>query len=205
MHKKEYSMKTLFAIALAAVGVAAMPAAFAQTAPTQTAQQGWYVGAEAGYGQVNNGAYDNKGNYIGGVKGGYRFAINPEASVGVEAGYQYLGFMDAKGINDDSSLRGRLHGPTLGANLRWNFNPDWYAEIRAGAFYAQGQGLTNSYDAYQRFERVRPYAGVGVGYNIAQNWSVGVNYNYYDGTSKGGDDGVKLQTNAVTVAAEYRF
>jgi OmpA-OmpF porin, OOP family len=207
MHNKEYSMKkTLFAVALAAVSFAAVPAVFAQSAPTQTAQQGWYVGAEAGYGQVNQGNYDNKGNYIGGVKGGYRFAINPEASVGVEAGYQYLGFIDAKGANDVNSDRARLRGPTLGANLRWNFNPSWYAEVRAGAFYAQGQGLTNTYDtSYERFERIRPYAGVGVGYNIAQNWSVGVNYNYYDGTSRGGNQGVQLQTNAVTVAAEYRF
>jgi OOP family OmpA-OmpF porin len=44
--------KTLFAIALATVGVATVPAVFAQSAPTQTAQQGWYVGAQAGYGQV---------------------------------------------------------------------------------------------------------------------------------------------------------
>ncbi|MBE1159011.1 outer membrane protein [Dyella acidiphila] len=198
--------KTLFAIALAAVGLAAVPAAFAQTASAPTAQQGWYVGAEAGYGQVNKGPYDSQGSYIGGVKGGYRFAINPETSVGVEAGYEYLGFIDAKGANDVSSLRGRLHGPTLGANLRWNFNPSWYAEVRAGAFYAQGQGLTNTYaTGYDRFERVRPYAGVGVGYNINQNFSLGLNYNYYDGASKGGDQGVQLQTNAVTVAAEYRF
>jgi OmpA-OmpF porin, OOP family len=211
MHNKEYSMKkTLFAAALAAVSFAAVPAAFAQTAPTQTAQQGWYVGAEAGYGQVNNGAYDNKGNYIGGIKGGYRFAINPEASVGVEAGYQYLGFVDAKGsYAGDSSARGRFHAPTLGANLRWNFNPDWYAEVRAGAFYAQGVGLANNVYAFntpvQRFNNVRPYAGVGVGYNINQHFSVGVNYNYYDATSKGGNAGAQLQTNAVTVAGEYRF
>jgi len=199
--------KTLFAIALATAGLAtAAPAAFAQSAPTQTAQQGWYVGAQAGYGQVDNGRYDNQGNYIGGINGGYRFAINPETSVGVEAGYQYLGAIDAKGASNVTSDRARLHGPTLGANLRWNFNPDWYAELRAGAFYAEGAGLTNAYDAsYARFERVRPYAGVGVGYNINQHFSVGVNYNYYDGSSRGGNQGVQLDTNAVTVAAEYRF
>ena len=198
--------KTLFAIALATAGLATVPAVFAQSAPTQLAQQGWYVGGEAGYGQVNQGPYDDKGSYIGGIKGGYRFAINPEASVGVEAGYEYMGFVDAKGANNVSSLRSRLHGPTLGANLRWNFNQNWYAEVRAGGFYAQGQGLTGADDAsYDRFERIRPYAGVGLGYNLTQNWSVGVNYNYYDGSSKGGDDGVKLDTNAVTVAVEYRF
>jgi OmpA-OmpF porin, OOP family len=206
MHNKEYSMKTLFAVALAAAGLAVVPAAFAQTAPTGTAQQGWYVGAEAGYGMVNKGAYDNKGNYIGGIKGGYRFAINPEASVGVEAGYQYLGFVNAKNsYGGDLAPRGRFHSPTLGANLRWNFNPDWYAEIRAGAFQAKGVGLTDNAYAYQRISTIRPYAGVGVGYNINQHFSVGVNYNYYDATGKGGNQGVQLQTNAVTVAGEYRF
>lgn len=201
-------MKTLFAVALAAAGLAVVPAAFAQTAPT--AQQGWYVGAEAGYGLVNKGAYEDKGSYIGGVKGGYRFAINPEASVGVEAGYQYLGFVNAKGAyGGDSAPRGRFHAPTLGANLRWNFNPDWYAEIRAGAFYAKGTGLVDNAYAFntpnQRISNIRPYAGVGVGYNINQHFSVGVNYNYYDATSHGGNNGVQLQTNAVTVAGEYRF
>jgi opacity protein-like surface antigen len=197
--------KTLFAVALAAVGFAAVPAAFAQSAPTQTAQQGWYVGAEAGYGQINKGPYDSNGDAIGGIKGGYRFAINPETSIGVEAGYQYLGRIDARD-GAGSSFRSKLYGPTLGANLRYNFTPNWYGEVRAGGFYAQGQGLTNTANpSYERFERTRYYAGIGVGYNIDQHWSVGVNYNYYDGTSRGGDRGVQLQTNAYTVAAEYRF
>lgn len=198
--------KTLFAIALATAGLAAVPAVFAQSAPAQTSQQGWYVGAEAGYGEINKGPYNNNGNAIGGIKGGYRFAINPETSVGVEAGYQYLGQVDARGASNDSSLRSKLYGPTLGVNLRYNFTPNWYGEVRGGAFYAQGQGLTDSANpTYQRFDRTRYYAGVGVGYNITQNWSVGVNYNYYDGTSRGGNHGVQLQTNAVTVAGEYRF
>lgn len=196
--------KTLFAVALATAGLVAIPAAFAQSSPAQTAQQGWYVGAEAGYGQINKGPYDSNGDAIGGIKGGYRFAINPNMSVGVEAGYQYLGQVDARGASGVSSLRSKLHGPTLGVNLRYNFTPAWYGELRTGAFYAQGQGLTDSaIPVYQRFDRTRYYAGVGVGYNISQNWSVGVNYNYYDGSNR--NHGVQLQTNAYTVSAEYRF
>ncbi|GLQ90588.1 outer membrane protein [Dyella flagellata] len=195
--------KTLFAVALAAVGFAAVPAAFAQNASTPTAQQGWYADAEVGYGQINKGPYDSNGDAIGGLKGGYRFAINPAMSVGVEAGYEYLGRIDARDSNQ-SSLRSKLYGPTLGANLRYNFTPDWYGEVRAGAFYAQGQGLTDSVNSsYQRFDRTRYYAGVGVGYNISQNWSVGVNYNYYDGSAR--NHGVQLQTNAYTASVEYRF
>ncbi|HUA81609.1 MAG TPA: porin family protein [Dyella sp.] len=195
--------KTLFAVALAAVSFATVPAAFAQSAPAQTAQQGWYLGAEAGYGQINKGPYDSNGDAIGGIKGGYRFAISPNTSVGVEAGYQYLGRIDAR-YSNDSSLRSKLYGPTLGANLRYNFTPNWYGEVRGGAFYAQGQGLTDSVDSnYRRFDRTRYYAGVGVGYNLTQNWSVGVNYNYYDGSNR--NHGVQLDTNAVTASVEYRF
>ena len=195
--------KTLFAVALATAGLAAVPAAFAQSSSAPTAQQGWYIDGEVGYGQINKGPYDSNGDAIGGIKGGYRFAINPEMSVGVEAGYQYLGRIDAR-YSNDSSLRSKLYGPTLGANLRYNFTPKWYGEVRAGAFYAQGQGLTDSYNSsYQRFDRTRYYAGVGVGYNLTQNWSVGVNYNYYDGSNR--NHGVQLQTNAYTASVEYRF
>ncbi|RDS82640.1 outer membrane beta-barrel protein [Dyella psychrodurans] len=197
--------KTLFAVALATAGLVAIPAAFAQDASTQQlAQQGWYVSGEAGYGQVNKGPYDSNGDVVGGVKGGYRFALNPNISLGVEAGYEYLGRVDARGASGNSSLRSKLYGPTLGTSLRYNFTPKWYGEVRAGAFFAEGQGLTDSANpSYQRFDRTRYYAGAGVGYNITQNWSVGVNYNYYDGSGRRG--GAQLDTNAVTVAAEYRF
>jgi OmpA-OmpF porin, OOP family len=197
--------KTMFAAALAAVGLVAVPAAFAQDASTQQlAQQGWYVSADAGYGQINKGPYDSNGDAVGGVKGGYRFALNPNVSLGVEAGYEYLGRVDARGASGDSSLRSKLYGPTLGANLRYNFTPKWYGEVRGGAFYAQGQGLTDTANpSYQRFDRTRYYAGVGVGYNLTQNWSLGVNYNYYDGSNR--NHGAQLQTNAVTASVEYRF
>jgi outer membrane autotransporter protein len=195
--------KTLFAVALAAAGVVAVPAAFAQSTSAPTAQQGWYVDADVGYGQVDKGPYQSNGDAIGGIKGGYRFAISPQTSVGVEAGYQYLGRIDAR-ASSDASLRSKLYGPTLGANLRYNFTPNWYGEVRGGAFYAQGQGLTDGANPnYQRFDRTRYYAGVGVGYNVTQNWSVGVNYDYYDGSNR--NHGVQLQTNAYTVSAEYRF
>jgi OmpA-OmpF porin, OOP family len=197
--------KTLFAIALATAGFAAAPAVFAQdTSSQQLAQQGWYVGAEAGYGEVNKGAYDSNGDVVGGIKGGYRFALNTNTSLGLEAGYEYLGQDDARGARGNASLRSKLYGPTLGANLRYNFTPKWYGEVRGGAFFAEGQGLTNSPNpSYQRFDRTRYYAGVGVGYNITQKWSVGVNYNYYDGSNR--NHGAQLDTNAVTVAAEFRF
>jgi opacity protein-like surface antigen len=195
--------KMLLAVAIAAAGLAVVPAAFAQSSTTPTAQQGWYVAADAGYAALDKGPYDN-GGIAGGVKGGYRFAINPETSLGVEVGYQYLGQVTAHGVpSDTSGTRSQLRGTTAGLDLRYNIAPSWYAELRGGAFYAQGQGLTDGVNPqqYLQFNRTKYYAGAGVGYNITSQWSLGLNYNYYEGTGRG----VNLATNAYTVAAEYRF
>lgn len=201
--------KTVLTLALAAAGLVAMPAAFAQDqAPaTTTAQQGWYVSADAGYGNVSKGPYDD-GKFVGGVKGGYRFAINPETSLGVEVGYQWLGRLSPQSQYANQvagNSKSKLRGSTAGLDLRYNFTPSWYGELRGGLFYAQGEGITNGPNPeFRQFDRTKYYAGAGVGYNLSQNWSMGVNYNYYAGSSNG-EQRVQLATNVYTLNAEYRF
>ncbi|MET0332450.1 MAG: porin family protein [Dyella sp.] len=195
--------KTIFAIALATAGLVAIPAAFAQdSAPT--AQQGWYVGANAGYANLDKGPY-NDGDFTGGIKGGYRFALNPETSLGAEIGYQYLGRPDATGSAQAASGvngQSKLQGATAGLDLRYNFAPSWYAELRGGAFFAKGEGLTDSANPeFRDFRKTKYYAGAGVGYNVNSQWSLGLNYDYYAGDG----ENVKLDTSAYTVSAEYRF
>ena len=193
--------KILLAAAIATAGLVAVPAAFAQNAANPTSQQGWYVAANAGYAALDKGPYDN-GASAGGVTGGYRFAINPATSLGLEVGYQYLGLINARGLSSDSSADSKLRGTTAGLDLRYNISPSWYGELRGGAFYAQGQGLTDTANPqYQQFNHTQYYAGAGVGYNISPQWSLGLNYNYYNGTGRD----VELQTSAYTVSAEYRF
>lgn len=197
--------KTLLALTVAAAGFVAVPAAFAQDqAPSTTAQQGWYLSADAGYASVSKGPYDD-GKFAGGVKGGYRFAINPETSLGVEVGYQYLGRVRAESQYADQiagNSKSKLRGSTAGLDLRYNFNPSWYGELRGGLFYAQGEGLTDEANPqFRQFNRTKYYAGAGVGYNLNPNWSVGVNYDYYAGTG----NGVQLDANKYSLSAEYRF
>jgi len=193
--------KTLLALALIG-GATAIPAAFAQDTTPPAAQQGWYVGADAGYAHVNQGHYDN-GDFAGGVKGGYRFALNPETSLGVEVGYQYLGRVKAHdAYNGLPGTKSKLRGSTAGLDLRYNFDPRWYAELRGGAFYAQAEGLTRGDNAQLRsFDKTSYYAGAGVGVNFTRQWSMGLNYDYYNASGKG----VRLDPNVYTVSAEYRF
>lgn len=189
--------KSLLALAVAAAGCVAVPAAFAQDQAPK-AQQGWYLGANAGYATVDKGAYDD-GKFAGGVKGGYRFALNSATSLGVEAGYQYLGRINADHI---AGYKSKLRGSTAGLDLRYHFAPSWYGELRGGLFYAQGEGLSNEpAPQFRQFERTKYYAGAGVGYNVSQNVSLGLNYDYY--AAKG--NGVDLPTNAWSLSAEYRF
>lgn len=200
--------KTLLALSVAAAGFVAVPAAFAQapasSLTTGTAQQGWYVSADPGYANISKGPYDD-GKFAGGLKGGYRFALNPETSLGVEVGYQWLGRVTpesqyASQVSGNS--QSKLRGSTAGLDLRYNVAPNWYGELRGGLFYAQGEGLTDEPNPqFRQFNRTKYYAGAGVGYNINPNWSVGVNYDYYAGTGRG----VQLDTNKYSLSAEYRF
>ena len=132
--------KILLAAAVATAGLVAVPAAFAQDATNPTSQQGWYVAANAGYAGIDKGPYDN-GAVAGGVTGGYRFAINPATSLGLEVGYQYLGQISARGLSSDSSANSKLRGTTAGLDLRYNLSPSWYGELRGGAWREEGRGI----------------------------------------------------------------
>lgn len=200
--------KTLIAVALIAGGLAA-GTVYAQDdtmSAAHTSQPGWYVSADLGQARVSKGPY-NDGDTAGGIKGGYRFALNPQTSLGVEVGYQYLGILDphARYANQvNNSGRSQLRGATAGVDLRYNITPSWYAEVRGGGFFTQGKGLTDHYPKteYQHnVSHTNYYAGLGVGYNLDRNWSLGVNYDHYKGTG----DGLHLDTDAYTVDAEYRF
>ncbi|HEX8779082.1 MAG TPA: porin family protein [Rhodanobacter sp.] len=201
--------KTVLALTLAAAGFVAVPAAFAQDqAPAAAnAQQGWYVSADAGYANVSKGSYDD-GKFAGGVKGGYRFAITPATSLGVEVGYQWLGRLSAQSQYADQiagNSKSKLRGSTAGVDLRYSFNPNWYGELRGGLFYAQGEGITSGANPeFRQYNRTKYYAGAGVGYNLSQNWSLGANYDYYAG-SDNGEQRVQLATSKYSLSAEYRF
>ena len=64
--------KTLLALAFASAGLLAVPAAFAQSAPTHN--DGWFVNGNVGRTSIDKGPYDDHdtGYAIG---GGYRWAV----------------------------------------------------------------------------------------------------------------------------------
>ncbi len=220
--------KTLLALAFASAGLLAVPAAFAQdqsassTSGDQKAFTGWYLDGDLGASRISKGPY-NGNNYAGGLTGGYRWAVSPDMSVGAELGYVYLGKQDARSgyeqayyANGGSNeTRSNLRGATLGGALRWNLVPNWYINLRAGAFDAHGSGLSDSSFAPVRrsfSNNLGYYAGIGTGWDINQHWGVGLNYNYYqvnrgESTINGQRTGTRvgMDTSTLTASAEYRF
>ena len=80
---------------------------------------------------------------------------------------------------------------------------NWYLSGRAGLFrgdvkggYFDGVVPVRVDDSSNKW-----YAGAGVGYDFSNNFSVGVNYDYY----KAEQNGLKFSPNLVSVSGEYRF
>ncbi|HXE78003.1 MAG TPA: porin family protein [Rhodanobacter sp.] len=195
--------KTLLAIALASAGLFAATAASAQD--MSAGNGGWFINGNVGQATLDHGPYDDDTTGYA-INGGYRWALNPSAALGVEVGYNDLGNIHAKNIfqsgpviQDDKS---QLHGWTAGVNGHFNFNPNWYVSARGGLYSWTGHGLNNDVNPIRKgLDDTSWYAGAGVGYDFSNNVSLGINYDHYDASKQG----VNLGTNLISVSAEYRF
>ncbi len=97
---------------------------------------------------------------------------------------------------------------TIGAIGRFSLSPNWYIGGRAGFLRASvdlriratapdGSVMQPHYDNNENGW----YAGAGFGYYFSNNFSVGINYDYYSAKSLGST----LDSDVVSVSAEYRF
>jgi OmpA-OmpF porin, OOP family len=195
--------KTLLALALTTAGLLAVPAAFAQNAPTDNG--GWFVNGNVGRTSINNGPYDGHDTGYA-LNGGYRWSLAPNFSLGAEVGYNDLGNIHAKNIFNSQPVispgKSQLHGWTAGANAHLDLSPSWYISGRGGLYSWTGHGLNNDINPVRKgLSDNSWYAGAGVGYNITSNLSVGLNYDYFDAQKHN----VDLSTDMVSASAEYRF
>lgn len=196
--------KTLVALAFATAGLMAASSAFAQTAPANH-HDGWYLNGNVGRTHLNKGPYNGHDTGYE-LNTGYRWAVSPSALLGFEVGYNDLGNVHVKNaFNNDpvvSYPESELHGWTVGGNGHFNLNPNWYLSARAGIYQWKGHGLSNNQNPLQRsLDKTDWYSGVGVGYDFSNNFSLGLNYDYFHADK----DQVNLSTDMVSVGAEYRF
>lgn len=195
--------KSLLALAFATAGLMAAPTVFAQSAPNGNG--GWFVNGNVGRTSIDKGPYDGHDTGYG-INGGYRWAVNPSVALGAEIGYNDLGNIHAKNVFNSDRVVNRnktqLHGWTAGVNGHFNLSPNWYISARTGIYGWKGHGMSNDdLPARHSLDDTSWYAGAGFGYDFTNNFSLGLNYDYYD--AKKHD--VDLSTDMVSVSAEYRF
>ncbi|QEE25765.1 MAG: porin family protein [Rhodanobacter sp.] len=195
--------KSLLALAFATAGLMAAPAVFAQSAPNGNG--GWFVNGNVGRTSINKGPYDGHDTGYG-INGGYRWAVSPSVALGAEIGYNDLGNIHAKNIFNGNRVVDRqktqLHGWTAGVNGHFNISPNWYVSARTGIYGWKGHGMSNDeLPTRHSVDDTSWYAGAGFGYDFTNNFSLGLNYDYYNAKKHN----VDLSTDMVSVSAEYRF
>lgn len=209
--------------------------------PSQPVGSGnWFIGANVGrtngsdtggFGSGNGSGFNflkgEKGRRTGyGVLGGYRWKVGQDLGLGLEAGYTDLGNYRIKNVFNDNDVNQRstsnaLRGWLVGVNGRINLVPQWYISAHGGYFHAndnnnnynnslgQDLGLTSG----GRSGRGSWYAGVGTGWDITEQVSLGVNYDYFHAnagkikstTTGEVTQGLKRSTGIVSLSGEYRF
>jgi len=189
---------SLFALAVSTAALAAPAVSHADAG-------GFFVNGNIGYAQMDKGAYNDSGTG-GAAQIGYRWAFSPSVALGLEGGYTYLGNFGVKSSFANSGIQSAsVKGWNLGINGHFNFTPEWYVSARGGYFRGNlkggfldsaGNPVNVSTSNSNKF-----YAGVGLGYDFSNNFSIGVAYDYYRANTQG----LSLEPDLFSVSAEYRF
>ena len=186
-------------IAAALIAALAAPSAFAQA----TDRTGFFIEGRGGSASVSEDEFDDTSTAFQ-FNGGYRWG-----AIGIEGGYAT--FNDFEDSDSGLDINAELDGYTLGINGRYNFAPQWYLAGRVGAFFwdadanaavcvvAGTNQVCNLVDADT--DGTDFYAGVGVGYDFNEMFSMGAAYDYFGADG----DEVTLDTNVFSVTAEVRF
>ncbi len=187
--------KSLSALALAAI--LALPV-------VSHAQEGnFYINGSVGEAHYGKSYFDN--HHLGfDANAGYRWDVAPAFKAGVEAGYVNIGSYGVRSNFPGITLPdANIHGWTLGGTAKYDINSNWYVDGRAGLWRWTARtampmaGIPVVFDG----NGTGYYAGAGFGYNFDSNWSLGLNYNYYNGSKHG----FSATSSLASVSAEYRF
>lgn len=153
-----------------------------------------FVRVEAGNSKFGGDADGDDNSFS--VRGGYYFSPN----------WAVEGFYTQYGDDDSDGVDTKVNGFGVGVTAKKNFGNDdlgFYLGGRAGIVNAKVEVdtlLGNDDDT-----DLRPYVGVGVGYDFTPNFGLGLNYDYTKVKPElfGADFDVKVTT--WTLSAEYRF
>ena len=201
--------KTLLAAALAVVAVAP----FAAKADESNQLDNFFVAGNLGQSNYRIGGVSDKTDVFQNVRFGWRW----NGIVGPEIGYAYLGRPKADVtalVGQDASMSVKPRALTIGVNAKYNVYENWFVTAHAGYLRSKTKfdlvsgGNGANYTTYNN----GVYAGLGVGYDLTKNVSVGLNYDNYriNSGNSTSEQYVGVGRNRTNVAAysasvEYRF
>lgn len=188
-----------------AFAASAMAAACALAmSPVHAAESGAFVAGSIGH-EWNDHLHDQPDTTAWRVGAGYRWAITSAVAVGFEAGYADLGalvrgtYITPTDISPHP-LEFRATGPTLGLDARFDIAPTWFVDARVGAQRAN-YSMRPTPPMMPVGDETGWYAGVGVGHDFGQAWSVGLGYDRVHVDFGYGD----VDADQLGLQAEYRF
>jgi len=196
--------KILLSAAVAAA--LASQAAFAQDNDYSNPMNDFFVAGNLGQSQYRAGMTHNDGVFQN-VRFGWRW----NGIVGPEIGYAYLGrpknVYDFGGDAFKNSIESRA--VTLGVNGKYNFYQNWFVTAHLGYLRSEQRNRFTDYTfgTRDRFDSWNNgwYGGVGVGYDVTHNVSVGVNYDNYHLQDRGPGINDHVNVAAYSASVEYRF
>lgn len=176
-------------------------------------QDNFFVAGQLGQTQARTSLLDHNNSVFQNVRFGWRW----NGIVGPEVGYVYLGRpkTDATAfVGQDASFSVKPRALTVGVNAKYNVYENWFVTAHAGYLRSKTKLDLVSGDVGANYTTYNNglYAGLGVGYDLTKNFSVGLNYDNYriNAGNSTSVDHVGIGRNRVNVAAysasvEYRF
>jgi OmpA-OmpF porin, OOP family len=171
-------------------------------------QDNFFVAGQLGQSNARTDDLTHKNSVFQNVRFGWRW----NGIVGPEIGYVYLG--RPKADDGVASLSAKPRAATVGVNAKYNFFGGWYATAHAGYMRSQTRFdlVSGPYGTNYKTWNNGLYAGLGVGYDVTKDFSVGLNYDNYR-LQSGNDTSVNYvgvghgRTNiaAYSASVEYRF
>jgi len=157
-----------------------------------------------------------------------RFGWRWDGIVGPEIGYAYLGEGKRNYLYPERLYSVEPKAFTLGVNSKYDFHDNWFVTAHAGGLRSHTNvacttsfipcerdrvfGLPGGPSVSNTSSRNGWYGGLGVGYDITNDVSVGVNYDNYnikynavDNPDSGVDTKAKRNIAAFSTSLEYRF
>lgn len=199
--------KFVLSAALAAV-VASSLLSHAVCAADSNPLDNFYVAGSFGQSQ-----YRADAKHADSVFQNLRFGWRWNGIFGPEIGYAYLG--RRRDVNSSGGFRYKTsvnaRAATFGISGKYNFGQNWFFTGHAGYLRSHRSLDDLGYDSGNTLATHKSwnngwYGGVGVGYDLTKNVSIGVNYDNYH-LQYGHDGGFRSKVNvaAFSSSIEYRF